>query len=253
MTPEIITKKQSKPVYLSVPRLMEVIRIVSERSIVDVNAAYFQRYGFGDSDSALAVSSLRFLGLVDDDGHSTISMNKISSKSEDSRKKAFEEVVKTAYSKLFELDKPYDLSPERLHDEIRAQYDVSTRIATSAVPAFLKLCELAGLREGTPTPSGRTRKQKTAKDSTPHRTATQLNETAIRAGFKPIRVAEGRMVLNIPSELQDKILEGDDEKLHDDWRNLRLELKKFADNYIPEDSPDQKNATESNSGEADES
>lgn len=71
----------------------------------------------------------------------------------------------------------------------------------------------------------------------PRQTSKQLEEIATRAGFTPIRVAEGRMVLNIPSGLKDQILEGDNEALHDDWRNLRAELRKFADKHLPDNLP----------------
>jgi hypothetical protein len=52
----------------------------------------------------------------------------------------------------------------------------------------------------------------------------------------------------IPSELKDKIIEGDDEILHTDWTTLKSSLKSFADKYIP-DNLENKNSPDKTGGE----
>ena len=50
-------------------------------------------------------------------------------------------------------------------------------------------------------------------------------------GYASVNVAEGRIILSIPSLLKDRLL--DDEKVGNDWQGVRKTLKEFADKYIP--------------------
>ncbi len=150
--------KGAKPVYISVPKLEKLIQIASNHPNSVFNSKYFEQYSFGGSDATLAVSSLRFLGLIGEEGQATNLMAKISAKNPERRKQGFDEVVRGAYSKLFEGEtKPYELSSDDLYDELRGQYDLSPRVTRTAVPAFLKLCEYAGLKEETKAPVMRKR------------------------------------------------------------------------------------------------
>jgi len=150
--------KEAKPVYISTPKLEKLIKIAADHPNNTFTSKYFIQYGFGESDATLAVSSLRFLGLIDDGGKATDLMPKISAKNEDRKKQGFEEVVRKAYSKLFEGEtKPYELSSDDLHDALRGEYGLSPRVARTAIPAFFKLCEYAGLREETKASSPRER------------------------------------------------------------------------------------------------
>lgn len=243
-------KKSPTPPYLAITKLEEVINLVSNRMYNEFSASLFKNRGFGNADALLAVNALRFLNLIDDNGKPTEYMSRIGLKG-DARKKVFGEIVRAAYKRLFDVVKapqsPQDLPPDELSNEMKMQYDLSPRVVRQAVPVFLKLAEFAGLiKEGSIV--GRKRGPKTNKkeikkikhNGTPSRTPKQPDEiVAYDAGFAPVRVAGGRIVLNIPSELKDKILDAD-ETLHDDWSALRAELRKFADKYIPDNLPEDK-------------
>lgn len=165
---------------------------------------YFVQYGFGGSDATLAVSSLRFLGLIDGEGKATDLMSKISAKNEDRRKQGFQEVIKKAYDKLFEGEaKPYELSSDDLHDALRGEYGLSPRVARTAVPAFFKLCEYAGLREGTPTPSARERVKKApTQKTTAERPAQSGHNVPVSVGG--IQIMNGDVSIGISEKVARK-------------------------------------------------
>ena len=225
------------PPYLSVARLEKVISLASNRNFSNVSYSLFEKYGFNRVDAILAFNVFGFLGLIDKDGNATELMAKLHLQG-DLRKKEFEKIIRAAYKKLFDAtnNNPHNLGKEDLLNEFAIHYGVSPRIARSAIPVFLKLCEYAGLKEETQVreigSGGKAEKVKGEKVSI--RTTKKADNIGDDAGFFPVRVAEGRMFLNIPSELHNKILESDDAKFHDEWRNLRTELKEFADKYIPE-------------------
>jgi len=57
-------------------------------------------------------------------------------------------IVKIAYQKLFKtIDKPYEMPTQELTNEFIASYELSPRVARTAVPAFLWLCEESGMKE----------------------------------------------------------------------------------------------------------
>lgn len=248
---QINNKPQKSPTapYLSITKLEEVINLVSNRTYGEFTPSIFRNRGFSPADAFLAMNALKFLNLITDDGKPTEQMAKIGLRG-NARKEAFKEIIHKAYEKLFDVvSAPQSLSSTEIFNEMRMQYKLSARVARQAVPVFLKIAEFAGLiEEGSVV--GKKRNPKTGEKTRGRgKTEKQLYDTIISAGFTSIRVAEGRMVLNIPSELKDKILEGDDEILHNDWRSLRTELKKFADKYIP-DNPPEKETPEENSEES---
>ena len=242
------SKKRPKPPYLPVVKLEKLIGLVSNRNLSDISSSLFVKYGFRIIDALLAVNALEFLGLIDKKGKPTSQMAQLRLQGE-ARKKAFETIVRKAYEKLFNVtDKPYALSRDELFNEFAIHYKLSRRIITSAMPTFLKLCEYAGLKEETQThkisSNGKIKKIKGKKIIQKGQTLEQLDDVAKGAGFTPTRVAEGRMVLNIPSKLKDKILESDNAELHKDWRDLRSNIKDFADKYIPDNLPEKEISVE---------
>lgn len=243
-------KSQKSPTapYLSITKLEEVIELVSNRTYGEFTPAIFKNRGFSNADALLAMNTLKFLNLITNDGKPTEQIAKIGLKG-DARKEAFKEIIKKAYKKLFDVvPAPQNLPSDEIFNEMKTQYEISSRIARQAVPVFLKIAEFAGLKkEGSIV--GRKRIPKTGEATKTRKIEKQLEyNIAINSGFNPIRVAEGRMILNIPSELQNKILEGDDEILYQDWRNLMAEIKKFADKYIPDKHPEKETPPENTEG-----
>lgn len=140
-------KKLLKPPYLSLSALERVVSLLSTRSLDEITFDYLNNQGFGKSDVYTAIVALRFLGLIDNQGKTTEAAKKLHLQGEP-RTKALQEMIRSAYSKLFKtVTEPQKLSSEELHNEFIAQYGITKRIAKSAVPAFLWLCEMAGLKE----------------------------------------------------------------------------------------------------------
>ena len=141
------TKKTNTVPYLNASRVEKALNLVSERSLINVSPDYFKSYGFGHADAYLAINLLKFLGIIDENDKPTSIARKFQLKGE-ARNKEIEEVIRNAYAKIFKIsEKPQNLSTDELINEFIHTYDLSPRVARSAVPAFLKLCEFAGLRE----------------------------------------------------------------------------------------------------------
>src|SRR3989344_7908250 len=142
------TQKNNTTVpYISASKMDKIMELVSERSLNNVSHAYFESYNFGKADAYLAMNVLRFLGLIDDGDKATDLAKKFQLKG-DARDKEVQVVIKSAYAKIFEItEKPYELSKDDLANEFIHNYNLTRRIAQSAVPAFLKLCEFSGLVE----------------------------------------------------------------------------------------------------------
>ena len=95
-----------------------------------------------------------------------------------------------SYQKLFAVvAKPQDLPYDELYNEMKTQYELSGRIVRQAVPVFLKIAELAGLKEAGSVvarkrgpKTGKKEGKKAKQDGTPPRTLKQIDEF-VASGF----------------------------------------------------------------------
>ncbi len=233
--------RQITPPYFSVVKLVQTIELISTRNLTEVSVSFFTARGFSPNDALLAFNALKFLGLVNDAGQPTEAMAKLRIQGE-ARKAEFEKIVRTAYKKLFDsVDNPQNLPQVDLYNEFVAQYGLSKRIATTAIPFFYKLCEYAGLKpEGTVASRKRESKAKTGTPAAKTKAAAAVHKHEEHLpenlhGFSPTPVADGRLVLNLPATLKNRLL--DDEQLNADWFTLKKALEAFADKALPKDNP----------------
>ena len=232
MKQEKITKT-TKPIYISVPKLEELLRMVSQRSsIKGINSEYFTN--FGSSDATLAVSSLRFLGIIDENGNGTSLLIKVQPKDEEKRKNGFKEIVEKSYKKLFDAFKePYNLSNDQLHDAIRAEYEVSKRVANTAAPAFRKLCEYAGFIEPTASSSPRKRQRGGVQDKIRLSKESSVSPKHHNlSGLTDIEISK-KVVISIAEDITKKVLL--DKRLREHLDAFLEAGKKFAENIKDED------------------
>src|SRR3989344_8616338 len=225
-------QKQHTPPYLSIPKLKKVINLVSTRNFPKITNKMFVAERFSDSDAALAVSTLKFLRIIDKEGSATPLMSKLHLKGE-ARKLEFEKIIRAAYSALFAVvEKPEALSTDDLTNEMIRQYNLTPRLVGSAVKAFLKLAEYAGLKdEGsivskaraprnsaviacdkskkTPSPPEKQMKDGTLLDAVPSLIDTDLSL---------INIVEGKLVIGISRKLQEQALF--EKEAGDDLRDL---------------------------------
>lgn len=136
------------PPYLSISKLNKVIEIFSTRNITEITSKELKGYGFGESDSYLAIAALKFLGLLDNEGNVNRELSKKLQLKGSPKLEALKDIVKKSYSLIFDrVPDPFSISNDELHNEFKIQYNLTPRLATTAIPAFLWLSELAELKE----------------------------------------------------------------------------------------------------------
>lgn len=234
--------KEISPIYLSVARLDQVIDLVSKRSLAEISAGFFVSHKFNQSDASLAVSTLKFLGIADENGrvHQEI-IRKFQLKGGEG-KKGVEEVVRKAYDKLFQkIGEPQNLDTEELSNDFVETYNLSPRLAKPATLAFLKMCEYAGLKEeGSIVGRVRTAKNSTRDEKRNNKFIAQSNSQ--QNSFKNekntlVPFAEGNIELSLPTELLTKAIFGGE--LGVDLKLVMEALSKFADKYTSKKTPNE--------------
>lgn len=220
---------EAKIPYLSAAKMEKLMELVSERSLSTIAPDYFKNYGFGQADAYLAINTLKFLGVIDVKGKSTDALRKFQLRG-DTRNSEVQPILKKAYKKLFDaVNDPHKLSKDDLANEFMHHYSLSRRVAISAVPAFLKLCEFVGLleqgsvltRKRIADPSGKS--QKSSKVHSGNRTFSDHNNLVVIPIFK------GRMELRLPHEVLARMAFGGD--IADDMKSLTKQLSDFAEKY----------------------
>src|SRR3989304_6842607 len=226
------TSKRTPP-YIGVKKLNETIDIMSRKNYSEVSPILFMSNGFSKIDALLAISLLKCLGILDEQGNPN---NELMSKlrlAGDARKKAFDEIIRASYSGLFEtIDEPQNLSSEALDNAFLAHYpDLSRRVLKGVKPVFFRLCELAGLKEKG---SVRTRNVKPRSESKikevlkPNKTLG-LKKDAPR-GFHEHSIVRGKMFVIIPEDIFMRT--GREEELNKDWFTVLKSAHDFADKYL---------------------
>lgn len=137
--------KTINPPYIGVPSLQKLFNLLGTRNFSQLNVGDLESRGFSKSVAFQALQGLKFLEILDSEGKTT-EKAKILALQGTGKKEQLETLVKSAYSKLFETaNNAESLSKAELHDEFMAVYNLSSRLAKSAAPAFLWLCSTAGL------------------------------------------------------------------------------------------------------------
>ena len=133
------------PPYASVSKVNEMFELLNVRSFSSISPSDLKTRRFSTADAFQVVATLKFLGLLNEDGSKTDKLTKIQLRGEQ-RTNALKEIVTGAYKLLFSVVPEANmLSRDELHNELMAIYKVSPRIAKTAAPLFLWLCKQAGL------------------------------------------------------------------------------------------------------------
>lgn len=229
------------PPYLSVKKIAEMMELVSSRNYRDgISVDFFKSRRFGSADALLAVNTLKFLNLLTEDGKPTEFMTIMRIKGDD-RKPEFEKVLRNGYKKLFEtVDEPHLLSRDKLKNEFVAIYDVSDRVLASAIPAFYKFCEYAGLMEERPVPmrSVSLASQKSTERVRKTGRGVYANKST-ESDPSLIKVAIGKIEVTIPKTLMNAILNDSNDSLQV-WVKVKSALKELEDleNLAPQPQPE---------------
>src|SRR6266403_485192 len=94
--------KNSQPPYLTLASMEKLFNLVSNRKLDEVTSNYLKACGFGTSDSYLAISALRFLGLIEKDSNKTTEQIKKLTMQGNAKEKELEQILKNSYSTLFD-------------------------------------------------------------------------------------------------------------------------------------------------------
>jgi hypothetical protein len=139
-------KTKQTPPYISAAILIKLFKLFSTRSLKEISREYLDAQGIHGSDGFSAVTSLKFLGIVDENYQSTDIAKKFHLEGEP-KKEAMKEMIKTAYRELFEIAPNAGmLNSTELQNEFIGVYGLTKRLAIPAVKAFTWLCNEAGIR-----------------------------------------------------------------------------------------------------------
>lgn len=225
---ENIPSGTQQPPYLSVTKLVRLLEVISTRNLPKVGVTELDNYGIIGTDRYIALSALKFLGIIDDQGIPTSRMKQLQLKGE-ARATALKEIVQASYKKLFDtVSEPYQLDGNELINDFQTGYGASPRIAKVAVPAFLFLCEEAGFKE------------RTTKLRSPQREAKQSkNVSSVPKTRQPAMLShDGSLVPPLVLKIQgiDLTIPNDNNIAQtftsDEFRSMVKSITTYADKYI---------------------
>lgn len=226
------TKKQERntsaimPPYLSVSKLAQLINLISTRNFTELKSNDLTHYGFGETDSYIAITALRFLGLLNEENKAEDSIKKFHLQGPP-KQDAIKTIVQQAYSAIFQrVPNPMNLDNDELFNEFLVTYGITPRVARTAVPAFVWLCEQAGLKEPTEkasTPKTSKKVDKNSSATTKIKTpANSTNSNTLNFTFKGgIQL----LIPNIGHEITTALAQGELKSISD-------EITKFAEKYF---------------------
>lgn len=116
-----------------------------------VDAETLKKLSIAPSNESYIINILRYVGAIDPDGNKTDKGAAVFSKSDDEFKEAFGEMVKTAYSDLFDVygEAAWTQSLDKLKGYFRTADQTSELVGRHQANTFLTLASFAGHGEPT--------------------------------------------------------------------------------------------------------
>lgn len=143
-----MANKDNSPIYLSSTRLERIFDILSTRNLSHIDRDYLNGLGFTNADASLAITGLKFLKILNDNGEISKDIQVKFQLKGDPKTQALKTIIEDAYAEFFNrVPKPFELSKVDLHNEFKTTYKLSPRLTQSAIPTFKWLCELVGLKD----------------------------------------------------------------------------------------------------------
>jgi hypothetical protein len=187
-----------------------------------VDSETLKKLSIAPKNESYIINILRFIGAIDANGNKTEKAAATFTKSNDEFKQAFEEMIKPAYTGLFELygDTAWSLPQDKLVSYFRGADQTSDLVGRHQAMAFQILAGFAG--HGTPQPT----KAKAARPSEPKtlraaKAATVVSKTSSDRGSGGTQQGEFgltvRVEVNLPAQ-------GDQETYDRIFRSIRDNL-----------------------------
>jgi hypothetical protein len=135
--------------YAPVDNVLAVIRRLRDRGLPEaLSVPELVRLGIPEGNAGRTLRTLRFLGLVDDEGHCTALFEGLGRASTSEYPEVFGNILREAYEDIFVIVDPADTNPTQLEDAFRHYEPQAQR--ERMVRLFVGLCREAGLMPGGP-------------------------------------------------------------------------------------------------------
>ena len=211
--------------YVSAPGgLVQVINHFRKSFPTTVTAETLRKLGYAPQNESYVLNVLRHLDLIDDQGQRTASAQKIFSQHDDAEfAKQFGEVVKTAYSALFDLhgDSAWTLEQDALITFFRSSDQTTAIVGRRQASTFQLLAGFAGHNE---VPEARPRKKRADKENLGDKNAPTRKRDSGKGGARLRTEADARNVgltvrieINLPAD-------GDQETYDRIFKSIRENL-----------------------------
>ncbi|MDI9639424.1 DUF5343 domain-containing protein [Kamptonema cortianum] len=114
-----------------------------------VDAAVLKKLTIAPNNESYIINTIRFLGVTDAESTRTDKAHEIFLKGDEDFSNEFANLVRTAYSDLFELhgDEAWELVPSKLVSFFRTEDKSTELVGTRQANTFIKLAEIAGMRK----------------------------------------------------------------------------------------------------------
>ena len=174
----MVTEARQTAPYAPTSNVLGVIRRFRERGLPDtLSLQELERIGVPPGNAARTLAAIRFLGLVDEDGHRTEAFERLGRAATSDYSAVLAEIVREAYRPIFTVvdpakDTDIDLSDAFRHFNPQAQRD-------RMISLFLGLCREALIVEGGP-PERRPRRQRQVVQPTGIPSQEQVGQPSIR-------------------------------------------------------------------------
>lgn len=149
--------------------VITVIKRFREKGLPDMlTTQEITRIGVSEGNASRTLQALRFLNLVDEEGHRTLIFNRLGRVPTSEYAEVFSEILKEAYSDVFTIVDPAGATDIEINDAFRHYQPHAQR--GRMVTLFMSLCREVGLVAGGP-PKARRRTRMTMVGrpySTPH-------------------------------------------------------------------------------------
>src|SRR6266571_3063613 len=175
----MVTDMEKLTPYAPLAPLVALIRRRREKGLPEVlNSEKLAQLGISEGNISRILQALRFLNLIDEEGHQTEWFSRIARAKEQEYQSILAEIIKGAYHDVFTIiDDPKQATDIELNDAFRFYQPQSQR--SRMIFLFRGLCQEAGLIAGGP-PTTRKR----ARTTTPSKPLSSSSSGAKKAQLK---------------------------------------------------------------------
>jgi len=213
------------PYATTVHGLTAALRQLRSAFPTKVNADTLKKWNVAVKNESSIVQTLRFLNLINDEGDKNAEAAKAFLQTDGEFEAAFSEIVKKAYSDLFETfgDEAWKVDKNKLIGYFRTSDDTSARVGEQQTATFLALAEFAGHGAAPTASSNGARRARATTTRAPRATKSAVGAPRVTPASVPPAVSSGPLPLSLRIELNLPVT--DDQSVYDKiFRSIRENL-----------------------------